>query len=44
MAGDYVNKLFRLIETIAENEKPLEITEDLVERAIKILKFKKNGR
>ena len=30
-----VNKLFRLIETIAENQEPLEITKDLVEIAIK---------
>ena len=41
MAEDYVNKLFRLIETIAENQEPLEITNDLVVRAIKKLKKKK---
>ena len=34
MAVDYVNKLFRLIEIISENQEPLEITKDLVEIAI----------
>ena len=37
MAEDYVNKPFRLIQTIAENQEPLEITKDLVE--ITILKI-----
>ena len=41
MAEDNVNKLFRLIEIIAENQEPLEITKDLVEIAIKKLKRKK---
>ena len=41
MAEDNVNKLFRLIEIIAENQEPLEITKDLVEIAIKNLKRKK---
>ena len=40
MAEDYVNKLFRLIEIIAENQEPLEITK-VVEIAIKKLKRKK---
>ena len=35
LAEDNVNKLFRLIEIIAENQEPLEITKDLVEIAIK---------
>ena len=35
MAEDYVNKVFSLIETIAETQEPLEITKVLVERAIK---------
>ena len=34
MAEDNVNKLFRLIEIIAENQEPLEKTKDLVEIAI----------
>ena len=34
LAEDNVNKLFRLIEIIAENQEPLEITKDLVEIAI----------
>ena len=41
MAEDNVNKLFRLIEIIAENQEPLEITKDLLEIAIKKLKRKK---
>ena len=41
---DNVNKLFRLIEIIAENQEPLEITKDLVEIAIKKLKRKKSCR
>ena len=41
MAEDNVNKLFRLIEIIAENQEPLEITKDLVEIAIKKLKRRK---
>ena len=41
MAEDNVNKLFRLIQTIAENQEPLEITKFLVEIAIKKLKRKK---
>ena len=41
LAEDNVNKLFRLIEIIAENQEPLEITKDLVEIAIKKLKRKK---
>ena len=41
MAEDNVTKLFRLIEIIAENQEPLEITKDLVEIAIKKLKRKK---
>ena len=41
MAKDNVNKLFRLIQTIAENQEQLEITNDLVEIAIKKLKRKK---
>ena len=41
LAEDNVNKLFRLIEIIAENQEPLEITKDLVEIAIKILKRRK---
>ena len=35
LAEDNVNKLFRLIEIIAENQEPLEITKDLVEIAFK---------
>ena len=35
LAEDNVNKLFRLIEIIAENQEPLEITKDLVEITIK---------
>ena len=31
LAEDNVNKLFRLIEIIAKNQEPLEITKDLVE-------------
>ena len=38
---DNVIKLFRLIDIIAENQEPLEITKDLVEIAIKKLKWKK---
>ena len=41
MAEDNVNKIFRLIEIIAENQEPLEITKDLVEIAIKKLKRRK---
>ena len=41
LAEDNVNKLFRLIEIIAENQEPLEITKDLVEIAIKNLKRRK---
>ena len=41
MAEDNVNKLFRLIEIIAENQEPLEITKDLVEIASKKLKRRK---
>ena len=41
LAEDNVNKLFRLIEIIAENQEPLEITKDLVEIAIKIMKRRK---
>ena len=41
LAEDNVNKLFRLIEIIAENQEPLEITKDLEEIAIKKLKRKK---
>ena len=41
LAKDNVNKLFRLIEIIAVNQDPLEITKDLVEIAIKKLKRKK---
>ena len=41
MAEDYVKKLFRLIEIIAENQEPIEITKDLVEIAIKKLNRKK---
>ena len=41
MAEDNVNKLFILIEIIAENQEPLEITKDLVEITIKKLKRKK---
>ena len=41
MSEDCVNKLFRLIETIAENQEPLEITRDLVKIAIKKLNRKK---
>ena len=37
MAEDNVNKLFGLIEIIAENREPLEITKYLVEIAIKKL-------
>ena len=44
MTEDYVNKLFRLIETIAEHREPLEITKNLVEIAIKKLKRKKSCR
>ena len=43
MAEDNVNKLFRLIEIIAENQEPLEITKDLVEIAINKLKWKKSA-
>ena len=35
MAEDDVNKLFRLIETISQNQEPLKITKELLERAIK---------
>ena len=35
MSEDYVNKLFRFIETITENQEPLETNKYLVERAIK---------
>ena len=38
LAEDNVNKLFRLIELIAENQEPLEITKG------KILQIKKNGQ
>ena len=41
LAEGNVNKLFRLIEIIAENQEPLEITKDLVEIAIKKLKRRK---
>ena len=41
LAEDNVNKLLRLIEIIAENQEPLEITKDLVEIAIKKSKRKK---
>ena len=41
LAEDNENKLFRLIEIIAENQEPLEITKDLVEIAIKTLKRRK---
>ena len=41
LTEDNVNKLFRFIEIIAENQEPLEITKDLVEIAIKKLKMKK---
>ena len=41
MAEDNVNKLFRLIEIIAENQEQLEITKDLVEITIKKLERKK---
>ena len=46
---DYVYQLFRLIEAIAENQEPLEITKDLVEIVIQTLKrkklqMKKNGQ
>ena len=41
LAEDNVNKLFRLIEIIAENQEPLEITKDLVEITIKNFKGKK---
>ena len=41
MAENNVNKLFRLIEIIAENQEPLEIRKDIVEIAIKKLKRKK---
>ena len=49
MTEDYVNKLFRLIKAIAENQEPLEITKYLVKIAIKKLKrkkmqMKKNGQ
>ena len=40
MAEDNVNKLFRLIDKIANNQEPLE-TKDLVEIATKKLKKKK---
>ena len=40
MTEVYVHKLFRLIETIAKNQEPLEITKDLVEKAIKKSKRK----
>ena len=41
MAEDNVNKLFRLIEIIAENQEPLEVTKYLIEIAIKKLKRQK---
>ena len=41
LAEDNVNKLFGLIEIIAENQEPLEITKNLVEIAIKKLRRKK---
>ena len=44
MTEDYVNKLFRLIEIIAENQEPLEITKDLVEISILKMKGKKGCR
>ena len=34
MVEDYVNKLFRLIDTIAESQKPLEITKYFVEISV----------
>ena len=41
MGEYYVNKLFRFIETIAENQGPLDITKDLVEIATLKLERKK---
>ena len=41
MAEDTVDKLFRLIEIIAENQELSEITTDLVEIAMKKMKRKK---
>ena len=41
MTYDNVDKLFRLIDIIAENQEPLEITKDVVEMAMKKLKRKK---
>ena len=41
MAEYYVNKLLKIIDTIAKYQEPSEITNDLVEIAIKKLKRKK---
>ena len=41
LAEDNINKLFRLIEIMAEKQETLAITKDLVEIAIKKLKRKK---